>query len=91
MGMAPVAHILFNKFMSFNPKNPDWINRDRFVLSNGHGCMLQYALLHLFGYDLSLDDLKNFRVCLSNPPLSGNPTDCFLASGQQNPWSSRSS
>lgn len=62
MGMAPVAHILFNKFMNFNPKNPDWANRDRFVLSNGHGCMLQYALLHLFGYDVTMDDLKSFRV-----------------------------
>lgn len=64
MGMAPVAHILFNKFMSFNPQNPKWLNRDRFVLSNGHGCMLQYALLHLFGYKVSTDDLKNFRVRL---------------------------
>ncbi|KAI0869366.1 transketolase [Hypoxylon argillaceum] len=61
MGMAPVAHVLFNKFMRFNPKNPDWVGRDRFVLSNGHGCMLQYALLHLFGYALTLDDIKAFR------------------------------
>ncbi|KAJ5729164.1 Transketolase C-terminal/Pyruvate-ferredoxin oxidoreductase domain II [Penicillium malachiteum] len=71
MGMAPVAHVLFNKFMNFNPKNPDWVNRDRFVLSNGHGCMLQYALLHLFGYKLSLDDLKNFRQLDSITP--GHP------------------
>ncbi|KAH6899745.1 Transketolase, thiamine diphosphate binding domain-containing protein [Thelonectria olida] len=71
MGMAPVAHVLFNKFMKFNPKNPDWLNRDRFVLSNGHGCMLQYALLHLFGYDLSLDDLKAFRRVDSRTP--GHP------------------
>ncbi|KAK5003518.1 hypothetical protein LTR28_010070 [Elasticomyces elasticus] len=62
MGMAPVAHVLFNKFMRFNPKNPAWPNRDRFVLSNGHACMLQYAMLHLFGYEVSLDDLKSFRV-----------------------------
>jgi transketolase len=62
MGLAPAAHVLFNKFMTFNPKNPDFINRDRFVLSNGHGCMLQYALLHMFGYGVSMDDLKNFRV-----------------------------
>ncbi|KAI1336800.1 transketolase [Xylariaceae sp. FL0016] len=62
MGMAPVAHVLFNKHMKFNPKNPDWLNRDRFVLSNGHGCMLQYALLHLFGYAVSMDDLKAFRT-----------------------------
>jgi len=71
MGMAPVAHILFNRFMTFNPKNPDWLNRDRFVLSNGHGCMLQYALIHLFGYDVSLDDLKNFRQLDSITP--GHP------------------
>ncbi|KAF7195480.1 putative transketolase [Pseudocercospora fuligena] len=71
MGMAPVAHVLFNKFMTFNPKNPKWLNRDRFVLSNGHGCMLQYALLHLFGYDLSIDDLKHFRQVDSKTP--GHP------------------
>ncbi|KAF7597556.1 Transketolase [Aspergillus hancockii] len=71
MGMAPVSHVLFNKFMNFNPQNPDWVNRDRFVLSNGHGCMLQYALLHLFGYKLSIDDLKNFRQLDSITP--GHP------------------
>ncbi|KKA26449.1 hypothetical protein TD95_000145 [Thielaviopsis punctulata] len=71
MGMAPVAHVLFNKFMKFNPKNPKWLNRDRFVLSNGHGCMLQYALLHLFGYALSIQDLKDFRKIDSITP--GHP------------------
>ncbi|KJZ79662.1 Transketolase [Hirsutella minnesotensis 3608] len=71
MGMAPVAHVLFNKFMKFNPKNPNWLNRDRFVLSNGHGCMLQYALLHLFGYGLSMDDIKAFRSVDSITP--GHP------------------
>ncbi|KAF7159842.1 hypothetical protein CNMCM6106_007221 [Aspergillus hiratsukae] len=71
MGMAPVAHVLFNKFMSFNPKNPNWLNRDRFVLSNGHGCMLQYALLHLFGYNVTMDDLKSFRQLDSITP--GHP------------------
>ncbi|KAI1758946.1 transketolase [Hypoxylon sp. FL1150] len=71
MGMAPVAHVLFNKFMKFNPKNPKWLNRDRFVLSNGHGCMLQYALLHLFGYSLSMDDIKGFRKVDSITP--GHP------------------
>ncbi|KIW60594.1 transketolase [Exophiala xenobiotica] len=71
MGLAPAAHVLFNKFMTFNPKNPDFINRDRFVLSNGHGCMLQYALLHLFGYGVSMDDLKNFRQVDSITP--GHP------------------
>ena len=63
--------MLFNKFMKFNPKNPKWLNRDRFVLSNGHGCVLQYTLLHLFGYDLSMDDLKNFRQVDSKTP--GHP------------------
>jgi transketolase len=62
MGLAPLAHVLFNKFLNFNPKNPDFVNRDRFVLSNGHACALQYILLHLFGYDMSLSDLENFRV-----------------------------
>ncbi|OJJ62789.1 hypothetical protein ASPSYDRAFT_142846 [Aspergillus sydowii CBS 593.65] len=71
MGMAPVSHVLFNKFMKFNPKNPDWANRDRFVLSNGHGCMLQYALLHLFGYAVSMDDIKAFRQLDSITP--GHP------------------
>ncbi|KAK7943741.1 transketolase [Apiospora aurea] len=71
MGMAPVAHVLFNNFMKFNPKNPKWLNRDRFVLSNGHGCMLQYALLHLYGYELSIDDLKKFRSVDSITP--GHP------------------
>ncbi|KAF8475902.1 Transketolase, thiamine diphosphate binding domain-containing protein [Kalaharituber pfeilii] len=71
MGMAPVSHVLFNKYMTFNPSNPKWINRDRFVLSNGHGCMLQYALLHLFGYRVTLDDLKAFRQLGSITP--GHP------------------
>jgi len=71
MGMAPVAHVLFNKILNYNPKNAKWINRDRFVLSNGHGCMLQYALLHLCGYKLSMDDLKAFRSIDSITP--GHP------------------
>ncbi|KAI9767796.1 MAG: Transketolase [Geoglossum simile] len=71
MGLAPAAHVLLNKFMTFNPKNPHWLNRDRFVLSNGHGCMLQYAFLHLFGYALSLNDLKSFRQINSITP--GHP------------------
>jgi len=71
MGMAPVAHVLFNKFMTFNPKNPNWLNRDRFVLSNGHGCMLQYALLHMFGYGVTMDDIKAFRQLDSITP--GHP------------------
>src|SRR5215210_170685 len=61
MGIAPMGHVLWTKSMNYNPKNPDWPNRDRFILSAGHGCMLLYALLHLTGYDLSLDQIKNFR------------------------------
>jgi transketolase len=61
LGAAPLAYVLFTRFMRFNPKNPAWPGRDRFVLSAGHGSALQYALLHLCGYDLSLEELKNFR------------------------------
>lgn len=61
MGMADIAEVLWNDFLQHNPSNPNWYNRDRFVLSNGHGSMLLYSLLHLSGYDLSIDDLKNFR------------------------------
>ncbi|HVY53214.1 MAG TPA: transketolase, partial [Gammaproteobacteria bacterium] len=71
MGMADIAEVLWNKFLQHNPKNPKWINRDRFVLSNGHGCMLLYSLLHLSGYDLSIDDLKKFRQLHSKTP--GHP------------------
>ncbi len=62
MGAAPMAYVLWDRFMRFNPKNPQWFNRDRFVLSAGHGCMLQYALLHLTGYDsVSMEQIKSFR------------------------------
>ncbi|OPX56271.1 transketolase [Oceanospirillum multiglobuliferum] len=61
MGMADIAEVLWNDFLKHNPQNPNWYNRDRFVLSNGHGSMLIYSLLHLSGYDLSIDDLKSFR------------------------------
>ncbi len=61
MGMADIAEVLWNDFLQHNPANPKWPNRDRFVLSNGHGSMLLYSLLHLSGYELSIDDLKNFR------------------------------
>ncbi|KAJ1881817.1 Transketolase [Coemansia sp. RSA 1722] len=71
MGCAPMAHVLFTRFINANPKNSKWINRDRFVLSNGHGCALQYVLLHLMGYKLSLDDLKNFRQMGAKTP--GHP------------------
>ncbi|MCH1626849.1 transketolase [Ferdinandcohnia quinoae] len=71
MGAAPMAYTLWSKFMNHNPANPNWFNRDRFVLSAGHGSMLLYSLLHLFGYDVSLEDLKNFRQWGSKTP--GHP------------------
>ncbi|MEM6302917.1 MAG: transketolase, partial [Pseudomonadota bacterium] len=71
MGMADIAEVLWNDFLSHNPANPNWPNRDRFVLSNGHGSMLIYALLHLSGYDLPIDELKRFRQLHSKTP--GHP------------------
>jgi transketolase len=71
MGMADIAEVLWNDNMNHNPANPTWSNRDRFILSNGHGSMLIYSLLHLTGYDLSIDDLKNFRQLHSKTP--GHP------------------
>lgn len=71
MGMADIAEVLWRDFLKFNPGNPYWVNRDRFILSNGHGAMLQYALLHLTGFDLSIEDLKNFRQFHSRTP--GHP------------------
>ncbi|MCI0352731.1 MAG: transketolase, partial [Acidobacteriales bacterium] len=71
MALAPVAYVLWDRYLRHNPRNPHWPNRDRFVLSNGHASMLLYSLLHLFGYDLSLDELKNFRQWGSKTP--GHP------------------
>ena len=71
MGMADIAEVLWRDFLKHNPQDPHWPNRDRFVLSNGHGSMLLYSLLHLTGYDLSLDELKNFRQLHSKTP--GHP------------------
>lgn len=71
MGMADMAEVLWNDFMVHNPANPGWFNRDRFVLSNGHASMLLYSVLHLSGYDLSIEDLKNFRQLNSKTP--GHP------------------
>ncbi len=71
MALAPLAYVLWKRFLRFNPKNPKWINRDRFVLSNGHASMLQYSMLYLTGYDLSLDDIKKFRQWGSKTP--GHP------------------
>ncbi|MCE2573802.1 transketolase [Motilimonas eburnea] len=71
MGMADIAEVLWRDFLKHNPTNPNWADRDRFILSNGHGSMLLYSLLHLSGYDLSIDDLKNFRQLHSKTP--GHP------------------
>ena len=71
MGMADITAVLFSDFMHFNPQKPDWLNRDRFILSNGHGSMLLYSTLHLLGYDVSIDDIKNFRQLNSKTP--GHP------------------
>ncbi|KAL6062803.1 Transketolase [Balamuthia mandrillaris] len=71
MGMAPIAHLLWTEFMNYSPSNDRWFNRDRFILSNGHACALLYSMLHLTGYDLSLDDLKAFRKVDSKTP--GHP------------------
>ena len=71
MGMADIAEVLWNGHLQHNPQNPSWANRDRFILSNGHGSMLIYSLLHLSGYDLAIDDLKNFRQLHSKTP--GHP------------------
>lgn len=71
MALAPVTHVLFSRIMNYDPKNPRWENRDRFVLSAGHASMLMYSILHLTGYDVSLDDIKNFRQWGSKTP--GHP------------------
>jgi transketolase len=71
MAIAPMGHVLWTKFLNYNPKNPHWNNRDRFILSCGHACILQYNFLYLTGYDLSLDDIKNFRQL--NSKTAGHP------------------
>lgn len=72
MGQAPIGYVLYGEEMNYNPEDPDWVNRDRFVLSSGHGCMLQYSLLHLSGFaNISMDDLKQFRQWGSKTP--GHP------------------
>ena len=78
LGMADVCAVLWSEHMNFNPKNPKWLNRDRFILSAGHGSMLIYSLLHLYGYDLSMDDLKAFRQWGSKTP--GHPEN-FVTDG----------
>ena len=71
MGMADIAEVLWRKHLTHNPSNPGWLNRDRFILSNGHGSMLLYSLLHLTGYDISIEEIKNFRQINSKTP--GHP------------------
>ncbi|MGB7441781.1 MAG: transketolase [Coleofasciculaceae cyanobacterium] len=79
MGAAPMAFVLWDRIMRYNPKNPAWFNRDRFVLSAGHGCMLQYAMLHLTGYEsVTIDDIKQFRQWESKTP--GHPEN-FMTEG----------
>jgi len=78
MGCAPMAHLLWGEVMDYSPSNPEWWNRDRFVLSNGHGCALQYSMLHLTGYGLEIDDLKKFRKLGSLTP--GHPEN-FITKG----------
>ena len=71
MACAPIVYVLYSKYMKHNPASPKWLNRDRFILSAGHGSMLLYSILHLCGYDLPLDELKNFRQWGSKTP--GHP------------------
>jgi transketolase len=71
MALAPLAHVIWTRIMRYDPRDPEWPDRDRFVLSNGHACILQYAMLHLTGYDLSLEDLRQFRQWGSRTP--GHP------------------
>ena len=77
MGMADIAEVLYNDFMKHNPTNPKWVDRDRFVMSNGHASMMPYSVLHLTGYDLSIDDLKGFRKLHSKTP--GHPEYGYTA------------
>ena len=71
MALAPMGHVLWTQFLNYNPKNPHWANRDRFILSCGHACILQYSFLYLTGYDLTLDDIKDFRQL--NSKTAGHP------------------
>ncbi len=77
MGLASVGHILWSESMNYNPHNPEWVNRDRFILSNGHACMLQYSYLYLTGYDITLNDIKKFRQLHSK--TAGHPEYGLLA------------
>ena len=88
MGTAAIAYAVWSRHLKFNPKDPDWINRDRFVLSGGHGSMLLYSLLHLTGFKVPLDDLMNFRQWGSLTP--GHPEYGLNPGSGNNDRSSRS-
>jgi transketolase len=77
MGLAPIGHVLWTESMTYNPKNPEWANRDRFILSAGHACMLQYSFLYLTGYNVTMDDIKSFRQLHSK--TAGHPEYGLLA------------
>ena len=79
MGCAPMAHVLWSEVMNYSSADPAWINRDRFVLSNGHACALQYTMLHLTGYGLTKEDLSKFRRLGSKTP--GHPEN-FVTDGE---------
>ncbi len=77
MALAPVTFTIYNRFMKFNPENPNWINRDKFILSAGHASMLLYSTLHISGYDVTLEDIKSFRQlhskCAGHPEYGHTP------------------
>ena len=86
MGMADLAEVLYNDFMRHNPVNPQWPNRDRFVMSNGHGSMLPYSVLHLTGYDFSMDDIRNFRQLHSKSQGTPNTVTPRVSRPPPGPW-----
>ncbi len=88
MGMADIAEVLWNDFLKHNPNDPTWYDRDRFILSNGHASMLLYSLLHLSGYDLPLEELKNFRQLHSKTP--GAPGNWLYPGGGNDDRTTRS-
>ena len=86
MGMADIAEVLWRDYLKHNPTNPSFADRDRFVLSNGHGSMLIYSLLHLTGYDLTIDDLKSFRQLHSRTPATLNSATPQASRPPPVPW-----
>ena len=84
MGMADVATVLWTKFLKHNPKNPEWFDRDRFILSAGHGSMLLYSLLHLSGYDLSMEDRVYHTLSLTSGEIRTNNSKLILSNNTMN-------